>query len=256
MLETTAARWARLDACTEHFGPADTTPRPAMLLFHGCGGIRPHIYTYAKAAAETGIRVFVVDSLKVRGWGRMQGVTLVCTGAALQGYERSGDVLAALWGVSQRPDVISDQIMLAGFSHGGWSIMDLMTQSLTKRGEARLADPDAKLIKKIKGIFMVYPYINFPARSVKHPWLYTIPTTVVLAMRDHLTPYKRSLEVFERLSEQGVPMHTLSLDASHAFDEQGNKGAVMDFDPEAMKASMEAMTAFIEEVLVPAVSVA
>lgn len=252
MYETMAERFTRLEPCTEMFGPSDTVPRPALILFHGCGGIRPHVYLYAETAAKTGIRVFVVDSLKARGWGRVQGVSLVCTGAALQGYERSGDVLAALWGISNRPDVLSDQIMLGGWSHGGWSIMELMTQPLKKAGEARLKDPDASLIARVKALFLVYPYINFPARSVSKPWLHQPKTTAILAMRDHLTPYKTSVKVFERLNAEGLELHSLSFDASHAFDEETNgKGGIMAYDPDAVATSLETLTALISEVFGP-----
>jgi dienelactone hydrolase len=249
MLETMAERYHKLEAFTEMFGPKDNIPRPAMIIFHGCGGVRPHIYLYAETAAISGIRVFVVDSLKMRGWGRTQAISLVCTGIALQGYERSGDVLAALWGISNREDVISDQIILAGFSHGGWSIMDLMTQPLVKSGEARLKDPDANLIARVKGVFMVYPYISFPARSVRQTWKHFPKTSVVLAKKDHLTSYAQSIRVFERLRTQGLEVHITSLNASHAFDEETfGKAGIMHYDEGAVKTSLESMLSFIDEV--------
>ena len=52
-LDTVAKRWDMLAPFVRAYGPADEEPRPAVLLFHGCAGVRPHIYTYAQAAAST-----------------------------------------------------------------------------------------------------------------------------------------------------------------------------------------------------------
>jgi len=246
MADTLAERFDRLKPHITVYGPEDDLPRPAILLFHGCGGLRPHIHLYAETAVKSGLRAFVIDSLKPRGMGRTAAVSLVCTGMVLQGYERSGDVLASLWGISHRPDVLSDQIILAGWSHGGWSIMDLMTQPLTRAGEARLKDPDAALMTRIKGLFLVYPYINFPARSLTKPWIHKPPTTVVLAINDHLTPYKSARTTFARLSADGLSLHSLSLKASHAFDEETfSKGGPMAYDAEAVQASHDALTGLL-----------
>jgi len=223
--------------------------RPAMLLFHGCGGIRPHVHAYAQAAAATGIRAYTVDSFAPRGWNRTFATSLICTGAVMQGYERSGDVLAMLWGLKQDPRVDMDRVMLTGFSHGGWSIMDLMTEPLKRAGEAKLTDPDPTLADRVKALFLVYPYINFPARSNTNTWLRTPRTFAVLAEKDHLTPLKHSRKVFARIRAAGGDVGTLELNATHAFDEDDNKGGIMAFSPEAMQASMDAMVAFTKDVL-------
>ena len=49
-------------------GPPDEEPRPAVLLFHGCAGVREHIDIYARVAAEAGYRAFTIDSYQPRGW--------------------------------------------------------------------------------------------------------------------------------------------------------------------------------------------
>ncbi|MFN3805875.1 dienelactone hydrolase [Asticcacaulis sp.] len=211
--------------------------------------MRPHIYHYAEAAAAVGVRAYVVDSLKARGWGRSHGVTLVCTGLALQGYERSGDVLAAIKGISALSEVRSDQIVLSGWSHGGWSIMDLMTEPLKRPGEARLADPDPALIDHVRGLFLVYPYISFPARSLRHPWIYRPRTRVALARKDHLTAYARAISVLDRLRADGLTVDMLSFDATHAYDEQSFGGiGPMHHDQAAMDGTTEGLISFLREV--------
>ena len=246
-MDTMAKRYALLEPDITGYGPQDDSVRPAVVLFHGCGGMRPHVHLYAQAVALTGVRAYVVDSFKPRGWDRNFAVSLICTGAVLQGYERAGDVLSVLHGLQQSGRVDMDRVILCGFSHGGWSIMDLMTSPLTKRGNVKIADPDPALVDRLKGLYLVYPYINFPARSNTSKWRHTPKTFAVLANRDHLTPIRHSQKVFGRLKAQGVDVTTLELDASHAFDEEDNKGLIMQYDPAVMQTSLEGLLSFVAE---------
>ncbi len=248
MLDTLEKRWRMLEPAVEVFGPDDDRKRPALIMFHGCGGLRPQLRLYAEAAAVTGIRIFIVDSFMPRGWGRTVAVSMICTGLLFQGYERSGDVLAALWGVSQRADVDTSNLMLMGESHGGWTIMDLMTEKLTRSGEARLQNPDPKLLDGVKGLFLVYPYINFPARTNFSRWQHKPRIFTVAAELDHLTPYNHTLKTMRKLEAEGVTVETLSLNATHAFDEAEFSGGIMRYDEAATKACMEALLGYIDRV--------
>ncbi|ESQ76026.1 dienelactone hydrolase family protein [Asticcacaulis sp. AC402] len=244
-MDTLEERYALLTPDVTVYGPKDDDVRPAVILFHGCGGMREHIHTYAQAAADLGVRAYVVDSFKPRGWDRNFAVSLICTGAVMQGYERSGDVLAMLWGLKQSGRVDMTKVILAGFSHGGWAIMDLMTEKLDKTGAAKVKDPDSALADGVAGVFLVYPYINFPARSNRKPWVRAPKTFAVLAEKDHLTPIKHAGKVFDNIKAGGASVDLLTLEASHAFDEKENQGMVMSFSEEAMHRSMDAMIAFI-----------
>lgn len=244
-MDSLARRYALLKPYISVYGPDDDRVRPAILFFHGCGGMRPHVHLYAEAAVLTGMRAYVIDSFAPRGWNRAFATAMICSGAVMQGYERSGDVLAALWGLRQEGMTDMNAVVLAGWSHGGWSVMDLMTEALTRPGEARIGDPDASLADAVKGLFLVYPYINFPARTNFYPWRRQPRVFAVLAQRDHLTPYAHSVSTFARLETAGVETRTLSLKASHAFDEEENKGGIMKYDPDAVRQSMDAMVAFI-----------
>lgn len=248
ILDTVSARYHWLEPHIEVFGPKDDLPRPAIILFHGCGGLRPHIHMYAQTAALAGVRAFVVDSFAPRGWGRLFATSMVCSGAVFQGDERAGDVLAALWGVAHRSDVIIDKVMLAGWSHGGWSIMDLMTHKLTRKGEVGLADPDPEILKSVAGLFLVYSYLNFPARSLSRNWYYKPETLAVIADKDHLSAVRAAQKTYQRLKDDGVPIETLTLKATHAFEEESFGNSIMKYDKAATEASLEAMMAFIDRV--------
>ena len=131
---------------------------PTVLLFHGCGGIRPQMAHYAEAAVRLGVRAVVVDSYAPRGWSRAFAMTAVCTGAMFWGRERAGDVLAAAWGAVQDLGADPNRLVLAGFSHGAWSIMDLMTMPLQRTGEAGLLDPSPQSLEGVRGLFLGYAY--------------------------------------------------------------------------------------------------
>jgi len=251
-LDTLDERFERLLPNVMAFGPPDDVKRPALLIFHGCGGIAPNLLIYARHAAEAGIRAYIVDSFTPRGWSRKHAANWVCKGLKLRGYERSGDVLAMLHGLSQRPDVDSSRLLLAGWSHGAWAIMDLMTQTLTEPGEARLADGDAKALDGVKGLFLVYPYINLMARSVTRPWHHKPKTLAVLSLKDHLASYTHSLALIRRLRTQGVDVETMTFNATHAFDEIGiDKTGIMAYDEAALNSTIKALEEFIAANLGP-----
>lgn len=250
MLDSLQTRFDFLAPYLTVYGPADNTPRPAVLLFHACNGIRPHIHAYARLAEKAGVRAFVIDSFAPRGWDQTAAVSLVCSGLALHGYERSGDVLAAVWGIAQRPDVDASRLCLAGWSHGAWSIMDLMTQRLERQGAARLKNPSPEPLKGVKSLFLVYPYINFPARSNTHHWEYRPRTLAVLARSDFLTAHSHAANIFKRLHDEGVPVDMVDLDATHCFDEDGiHFGSFMSYDAACHDRTEQTFRKFLEETL-------
>ncbi|MFT4074744.1 MAG: dienelactone hydrolase [Asticcacaulis sp.] len=249
-MDTLAGRFQRLSPHILAYGPPDNLSRPAILLFHGCGGIAENLLIYVQAAVQAGVRAYIIDSFAPRGWSRKQASNWVCKGLKLRGYERSGDVLAAVYGLSQRPEVDASRLMLAGWSHGAWAIMDLMTQKLDKPGDARLADPAPQWLDGVKGLFLVYPYINFMARSVTRPWAHKPKTMAILTLKNHLATYKHSLELVRKLRKQGVSAETVTLNVTHAFDEAGiDKTRIMAYDADALESTLDALRDFMKVIL-------
>jgi len=250
LLDTIQYRFSVLEPYITAYGPSDKTPRPAVLLFHACNGVREHIHAYARTVAAQGYRAYVIDSFLPRGWDHNAAMSLVCTGLALHGYERSGDVLAAIWGLGQRAEVDADNLILAGWSHGGWAIMDLMTEKLTRDGEARLSNPTPEPLAGVKGVFLVYPYVNFPARSNTHAWQYTPRTLAVLARQDFLTSHGHGDHIFNHLKSEGVPVERLDLDCTHCFDEDSalHFGPLMTYDCKSHEKTVAAFEGFVKDI--------
>ena len=250
MTDSVAQRWARLEPHVIAYGQDDDSPRPAVLLFHGCGGLRPHLQRYAEAAAAAGWRAFVIDSYAPRGWDRTLSLTMVCTGVLLRGPERAGDVAAAVWGLAQRTDVDASRLVMAGWSHGSWSMMDLMTMRLERPGEAGLADPQtaAPALAGLRGLGLFYPYVGPGALSRTRPWVRNPPVLAVIARDDHLTTVSNARTLHQRIERGGAPVEVWVAPGTHAFDEPTGLGP-MRHDADLTRESVHRFTHFLARTL-------
>lgn len=247
-MDTLSQRWARLEAHTHVVGPDDDRPRPAVILFHGCGGLRDHLPRYAEAARAAGWRAFIVDSYAPRGWGRPFALATVCTGLLLRGWERGGDVLAALDGVSHRRDVDSGKIALAGWSHGGWGIMEAMSADLTEPALG-LSDPGAISLDGVLATYLAYPYIGFLARNRMRPWRHCPRTLAVISRNDHLTTVRNAEQVHEMVRNCGVEVETWIAEGTHSFDEP-TSAPPMRHDTELTGEAIRRFSALLNDVAV------
>jgi len=244
-MDTIAARWAKLEPHIQVVGPDDDRPRPTVLLFHGCGGLRAHLPRYAEAAKATGWRALIVDSYAPRGWSRAFTLTAVCTGLALRGYERAGDVLAAIHGISQRSDVDSSQLILAGWSHGGWSIMEMMSETPAPR-RMGVADPGVVDLSGVKAVWLAYSYIGAWAFNRMKSWRLHPRVFALTAGRDHLTTVRNAERVNAMIRAGGSEVESWVADGTHAFDEPTNNGP-MRHHPELAAEALRRFTAFLKE---------
>ena len=250
-LDTVERRWDMLAPSVRPYGAPGNDPRPAVILFHGCAGVRPHFDTYAEAAAQEGYRAFIVDSYEPRGWSQGYATTMVCSGAMFWGRERAGDVLAAVWGLSQDPGVDASRIALAGWSHGAWSIMDLMTMPLERPGEASLADASGACLAGVKSLFLAYPYGGPGALSRSRGWVRAPETFGVVAERDHLTAQADALRVFDAPRHRGADVDVWIAPGTHAFDAPGHEGfpSPMRYDAELAGEMLQRFNSFLHRTL-------
>jgi dienelactone hydrolase len=247
-MDTLAARWARLESHTTVVGPDDDRPRPAVLLFHGCGGLRDHLPRYAEAARAEGWRAFIVDSYAPRGWNRPFALATVCTGLLLRGAERAGDILATLHGVSQRADVDASRVVLAGWSHGGWGIMEAMSADRA-RPALGVADPGGVDLDGVIGTYLAYPYVGVAAFNRMRPWRHCPKTLAVIARADHLTTVRNAERVHAMIRDCGAEVETWVADGSHSFDEP-TSAPPMKFDPDLTAEALRRFGALLHDVAV------
>ena len=249
-MDTLAGRWEQLKPYIQVVGPEGR--RPTVLMFHGCGGKGEFMKDYARAAAEMGVRSVIVDSFAPRGWSDAFATVFVCAGMLLWGRERAGDVLAASFGAVRDLDADPDQLLLAGWSHGGWSVMDLMTMPLQTPGEAGLADPSPAPLAGLKGLFLAYPYGGVATLS-RRGWVRSPKVLAVMAERDMVTSVRDATSLYAAIRGSGAEVDVWSAaGGAHAFDEYDSPMARLRYKPELAAEALSRFRSFLAETVVPA----
>jgi len=220
-----------------------------VLMFHGCGGLGVHLDIYAAAATARGFRVAIVDSYAPRGWSKRFGKTFVCTGAVFRGAERAGDVLASVHGAITELDADPSALVLAGWSHGGWAIMDLMTMPLEASGEAGLVDPSHGPLEGVKGLFLAYPYGGLTALSRDRDWVRRPRTLAILGEKDRVTHPRDAQLIYDRVAASGCELEIWRAPARHAFDEAATELSWMRLDRALADEAVERFGRFVGETL-------
>ena len=247
-MDTLAERWTKLSPHVAVVGPDDDRKRPAVLLFHGCGGLRDHLPVYAVAAREAGWRAFIVDSYAPRGWSRNLAMALVCTGIRFRGDQRAGDILAAIQGISARADVDASRLALAGWSHGGWGIMEAMSADRRPR-TLGLIDPGEVSLDGVKATYLAYPYVGIAAPNRMRPWRHCPRTLAVISARDHLTTVRTAQRVHDMVRNCGADVETWIAPGTHSFDEPMS-APPMRHDPDLTAEAVRRFRALLEDTAV------
>jgi dienelactone hydrolase len=245
--DTLAERWAALAPHAIWCAPEGEGPFPTVLLFHGCGGRRAFLDGYMGAIARAGLAAVSLDSFAPRGWSRARALATVCTGLELPGHKRAGDVLASLWGVSRAPRVDATRLALAGWSHGGWAIMDLMTMALTRPGEAGVADPDPALRDRVKALALAYPYCGPGSLTHLRAWRHTPDVFAFVGEADRVASASACGRAFRKAQDAGARIETWVIPgAGHAFDEAVG-GAAPRFDAAMTREAQGRMATFLAD---------
>ncbi len=201
-----------------HF-PEGDGPFPTVIQFHGCGSAEASQDDWATFFVEHGYGAIIVDSLSPRGIGRLGAISTVCTALQLPGRERAGDVLAGVAIAKALPEVNRDQLYLAGWSHGGWAIMDLLTMDLERDLPPNLTQVDADILQGVRGAILVYPYSGFPARSRDVDWRTHIPVVAFAGTADTVANPHHTQAAIDRQLSAGADAQLIVFDgATHVFD--------------------------------------
>ena len=200
-------------------------PYPAVIQFHGCAGYRDDtMKRWAKIANDEGFIVFAVDSNGARGFDYKKSLSSVCNGKALIGQERAGDVAAALEIARGRKDVDPSRIIVAGWSHGAWSIMDFIALASAGRNPASIAG-EAAPIRPV-GAALFYPYCGPGSWSRLQPWDKHERAIAFIAGEDTIVNGPECRARFEKIAAAGSSVEIAYYpDADHGFDDPGPDGA-------------------------------
>jgi len=215
-----AEHMAFLEPYVRTLYPPGAGPFPAVLLFHGCGGVRQVSENYAALAVKQGVAAVIVDSLRARQIDYEQALAQVCTGQRLWGRERAADVYAALELVRRDTRLNPEMLGLVGWSHGGWTVLDALTLAEMGVAPDGLSDAPATPFAGVQGAFLIYPYVSGPALAMRHNWLKDVPIEGILVERDSMASEADAAMAFNRARQKGAAVSWSVLGGvTHAFDE-------------------------------------
>lgn len=203
---------------------AGAAPYPTVIQFHGCAGYSADFMEmWAKRANDAGFLVIAVDSNSPRGFDREAALSSVCEGKVLLGQERAGDVAAALAVAAGRDDVDPARIVLAGWSHGAWSVMDYLALAAAGRRPPSLRDAPPSVSPA--GLVLFYPYCGEGTWSRIEPWTPGPSVLAFVAGKDTVVDGAACKAQFEKLRGDGVGVDLVYYEnADHVFDNEGLVG--------------------------------
>src|SRR5947208_546685 len=120
------------NARAELFAPADAGRFPAVVVLHGCDGVRHHERLWAQQLTAWGYIAIVVDSFRPRGFSNVcnQGMLVPPEMQALDGFNAANYLRA-------QPIVASERIGVIGFSHGGWAVLKAVLADTVSQASAK-----------------------------------------------------------------------------------------------------------------------
>ncbi len=195
-------------------------PYPLFVQMHGCGGMNINQHgSYADIANAAGYAALIVSSNAPRGFNQQSSLEEVCRGKALLGQERAGDIFVALDHALKRDDIDAARIVLGGWSHGAWTVMDYLTFDQEEGLPVGLAGYDGPR-PDIKGAVLFYPYCGLGSRTRVHGWDQFPDVLALMGTADTVVDHVPCQVVFANLE----------LDAGKRFEEHLYEGAEHAFD--------------------------
>lgn len=220
--ETVQQRIDALLVGSELYMPEGEGPFPVVLQFHGCGGKKNLQARWAETARAAGWAVLVVDSYGHRGIDRFQAYATVCTGLQLWGRERAGDLYAMLEWARGQSWADTSRIAAAGWSHGGWTVLDAMALQPGAEAEkvTRLSGLLEEPLAGLVGAFILYPWQGFGALAPSRGLRFDIPIQAIVGSADSVVGGNSVARTLASMKTPRTPINVeLFEGATHAFDE-------------------------------------
>jgi dienelactone hydrolase len=196
---------------------------PTVIMFHACGGPYPYLDSWQKFFSDSGIASIQVDSTGPRGMNRRTAIRTVCSGFDLQGQERAGDVYSVLANLDQFSWIDNDNLFIAGWSHGAYTLMDFMTMN-DDLVPSNILDFNQNAIPRIKGKITFYPHCGILNLSQKYKWRTRTPSLVFLADQDGFglaTQPSHCIELFQSMNKNEKYIdYYLMENSTHVFDSE------------------------------------
>lgn len=210
--------------------PQGKGPFPAIVMLHGCAGIKKNLETWAKRLASWGYVALMVDSLGPRGESDICSDPFVVPPTV-----RAQDAYDAKTYLAASPFVKKNQIALMGWSHGGWTVLHTIN-GIT---------PFKNKENPFQSAIAFYPYCSESLLELDAPLL------ILIGKLDDWCPASRC----EFLMPSAKTAHEVKLkiypQATHCFDWEGidmsKDGHRLLYNPEAAKDAGEQVRNFLKK---------
>lgn len=218
--ETLEERIHRLHPFFEVHKPHGEGPFPVILMFHGCGRVDEPMPPYIKEAIKSGFACISVDSYGPRHLSTIEALTTVCTGLQLWGRDRAGDLIAVLNWAKTLDWVDNENIHAAGWSHGGWTIMDAIALEDELSEHSRISDLEKNPLEDLKSAFLVYPWCGAGSFSMSRGWKRNVPSHMIVCGRDVVVGDYLPKRTAQKLKHEGIDIEVTYFECgTHSFDE-------------------------------------
>jgi dienelactone hydrolase len=220
------------------YRPNGPGPFPAVILLHGCSGVRPNSVAWAEWLRSEGYVALLLDSFSGRGLRNLCGGS-----AALMGGPRAHDVFRAAESLKALSFVDAGRIGAIGFSHGGWTVL--------WTGVWENSYPQ----HPVKALVAFYPFCGDVGT-----YSGSVPLLMLLGARDDWTPAAPCQAIAESARQSGRRVSAMVYpEAHHAFDAanlarptripeaRGGRGATVAYDPQAHGDSIRQVRQFLAE---------
>lgn len=214
--------------------PPGTGPFPAVIILHGCTGVREHHEIWAERVNDWGFVSLIVESFPPRN------VANKCASPnrGLGSFnDRVADTYGAVLHLQSLSYVDPDRIGLIGFSHGGGTTLRVMSASTPGRFAI---GPEVRIVAAVA----YYPYCE-PLSPFYAPLL------IIGGADDDWTPTERCISMLSgsRAGDEKTRINVYP-DATHAFDVKGldtsYQGHRLVYNPTAAMDSFRRVEEFLD----------
>ncbi len=215
----------------ELYRPDGPGPFPAVVLLHGCSGIKENQRQWAGLLRDWGYVAYLLDSLGPRG------LETICNKRVLSVETRAQDAYDAKAYLASLPIVRAGRIGVMGWSHGGSTVLCAANPAQGPRGDS------------FRAYVALYPGCRRPMTGVRGPLL------MLVGGRDEWTPALPCQRLAKELAGRNsypVLIKTYP-QATHAYDyDQAPRhyhGHLLEYDPAATRDSREMVRQFLTKYL-------
>jgi dienelactone hydrolase len=155
--------------------------------------------------------------------------------SGIYGFERAGDIAVTLERLEFPPAVDQTHIVLAGWSHGGWAVWDLMHFISLDKRPPNLRDWRTPKAARFRAVIAFYPYCGFGSHSYARSLSGWTQALVFMGTADENVPIEPCQERMAELRDRGSRAEFIEYGgATHWFDNNADFELLPHrYDPEA-----------------------